>query len=85
MYTIHARNGLDYVNTSVAVEGLRDGWQDRVVGNYHLLRTEKDKDVFKFALRVLLAEFTPSAYLASEPVIRFEAQLREVIARICEE
>ena len=79
MYTLEDKRN---VKVDLHVEGMRPGWQTRMVGNAELLDDEHDRGVFTFALRALLAEFQPPAYLTSEPIARLEYHLWNVAREI---
>jgi len=78
MYTLEDKRN---VKVDLHVEGMRAGWQTRMVGNSELLN-DHDRGVFTFALRALLAEFHPPAYLTSEPIARLEYHLWDVAREI---
>ena len=68
---------------SVPVEGLRGGWQGRMIENYRLLPREA-REGYLFALRLIAsAEQRPPAYYRSLPIARLVRQLSDVI-RECE-
>ena len=66
------------------IEGMRDGWAERLVANYWLLkRSKRQQRGFMTALYILAnAEVSPPACERSLPIARLQAQLRLVIRRI---
>lgn len=61
------------------VEGMRNNWQNSLVGNYDLL-TKEQKQGYLLALQILSNSFLPAAYLRSEPVARLEMNLNSIVA-----
>ena len=64
---------------NVPVEGMREGWQERMIANGRHLPREK-REGYIYALRMLAsAEVMPPAYERSVPIMRFQYQLRHVL------
>lgn len=77
---LHSDVGL--YDLSQPVEGMRGGWQDRLVSSARHL-TPEARAGFVYALRMLaVAEVMPPAYERSLPVLRFQDQLRRVLGRV---
>ena len=79
MYTLENWYGIDKYQF---VEGMREDWVSRIVGNYQLLKNKKAKCAYLNALYVLHNEFLPIGYLRSEPIARFETYLTIAIRQI---
>ena len=75
-----------YADLQHPIEGMRDGWQKRIIANYWLIGknhrgpyAKKVEQGFLFALRALAAEEMPPAYQRALPIVRFQLQLKQVI------
>jgi len=78
MYSTVQTSNMTLADLAIPVEGFRSGWMERLLRTYELANKE-ERGCIKTTLYILRAEETPPAYLRSEPIARFQYQLRRVV------
>jgi len=76
---LYPHSDIGLYDLSAPVEGLRDGWQGRMIANGQALSDDRLKG-FVYALSILaLSEALPPAFGRSLPIYRLQIQLAHVL------
>ena len=81
MYTLTSPHNDHSLDLNVPVEGFRDGWQEGLIETAMGMDPNRRAAYLDCLYSLRNASLLP-AYLRSEPIARFQSQIRQVIAEV---